>query len=88
MGEELFIRLRYCFQGGYTLPQFCIDRGIKRPLFVMEKAHEWFLREIYAQFQYDKRILLEQFCFIDGETAQIDLPCGIYIINNRKYVLK
>jgi hypothetical protein len=37
----------------------------------MEKAHECFLREIAAQFRCDNRILLVQFCFIDGETAQI-----------------
>lgn len=66
MNEELFIRLRYCFQGGYTLPQYCIDKDIKRPLFVMEKADKWFLRELHAQFQYDNR-LSARFCFIDGE---------------------
>ena len=71
MGEELFVKLRYCFQGGYTLPQYCIDNGIKKPLFVMEKAHECFLQEVCAQFRYDKRILLEEFCFIDGETVRI-----------------
>ena len=29
MGEELFVKLRYCFMAGYTLPQYCIDNGIK-----------------------------------------------------------
>lgn len=71
MSEEIFVKLRYCFAGGYTLPQYCIDNGIKKPLFVMETAHECFLQEVCAQFRYDKRISLEQFCFIDGETAQI-----------------
>ena len=65
MGEELFIKLRYCFQSGYTLPQYCIDNNIKRPLFVMEETHEWFLRELHAQFKLDN-ILSARFCFIDG----------------------
>ena len=77
MNEELFIRLRYCFQGGYTLPQYCIDKDIKRPLFVMEKADKWFLRELHAQFQYDNR-LSARFCFIDGE--QTTLQLGFYTL--------
>ena len=56
MGEELFVRLRDCFTAGYTLPQYCIDNGIKKPLFVFEKKHELFLWEIYVQFNYDKRM--------------------------------
>ena len=35
--EELLIQLEDCFTGGYTLPQYCIDNGIKKPLFVAEK---------------------------------------------------
>lgn len=70
MGEELFIQLRYCFQAGYTLPQYCVDNGIKKPLFVLEKGSECFLREIYAQFKYDKR-LWAKFCFIDGDSAEV-----------------
>ena len=68
MSEEIFIRLHYCFAAGYTLPQFCFDKGINRPLFVLEKSSEDFLREIYAQFQYDER-LSAQFCFIDGDES-------------------
>ena len=66
MSEEIFTKVRYCFQGGYTLPQFCVDNGIKKPLFVLEKSSEHFLREIYAQFRYDGR-LLESFCFSNGD---------------------
>ena len=77
MGEEIFLKLRYCFQAGYTLPQYCIDNGIKRPLFVMEKSDEWFLRELHAQFQYDKR-LSARFCFIDGD--QTTLQLGFYTL--------
>lgn len=65
MNDELFVKLRYCFTAGYTLPQYCIDNKIKRPLFVLERNSEWFLREIYAQFKYDKR-LTAQFSFIDA----------------------
>ena len=74
MGEELFIRLRYCFQGSYTLPQYCIDNGIKKPLFVLERNAKCFMLEVHAQFQYDNRISA-QFCFIDGEaeSARISL---------------
>ena len=77
MGEEIFLKLRYCFQAGYNLPQYCIDKGIKRPLFVMEKSDEWFLRELHAQFQYDNR-LSARFCFIDGE--QTTLQLGFYTL--------
>ena len=66
MGEEIFVKLRDCFTAGYTLPQFCIDNGIKNPLFVSEKRFELFLWEIYVQFYYDKRISAH-FCFIDSE---------------------
>ena len=70
MGEELFVKLRDCFTAGYTLPQYCIDNKIKRPLIVSEKKHELFLWEIYVQFRYDKRIF-PQFCFIDSELERI-----------------
>ena len=66
MGEEIFIKLRYCFQGGYTLPQYCVEQGIKKPLFVIERNAKCFLLEVHAQFRYDKRVLSGQFCFIDG----------------------
>ena len=70
MDEELFIKLRYCFAGGYTLPQYCVDNEIKKPLFVLEKKFACFLREVYAQFKYDGR-LSPQFCFVGGEEEGI-----------------
>ena len=82
MGEELFIQLRYCFAGGYTLPQYCIDNGIKEPLFVLEKSAEFFLREIYAQFNYDGRVLAE-FCFIDGDENGNIIPSKGSIFHKR-----
>ena len=49
--------LRDCFTAGYTLPQFCIDEGIKNPLFVAPNsnyfAEFW---NYHIQFSYDKRI--------------------------------
>ena len=56
MNEELFVKLRDCFTAGYTLPQYCIDNEIKKPLFVSEKKYELFLWEIYVQFRCDKRM--------------------------------
>ena len=69
MCEEIFVKLRDCFTAGYTLPQYCIDNNIKRPLFVSEKKYELFLWEIYVQFHYDKR-MRTQFSFIDGGDMQ------------------
>ena len=68
MGEELFVKLRDCFTAGYTLPQYCVDNNIKRPLFVSEKKYELFLWETCVQFYYDKR-MRAQFCFIDAEES-------------------
>ena len=74
MSEEIFTRLRYCFQGGYTLPQYCVEQGIKKPLFVLEREHICFLKEIHAQFKYDNRILSAQYCFIDGDANDVKIP--------------
>ena len=63
--DELFIiQLRDCFTAGYTLPQFCIDNGIKKPLFLVAQKNWLLLREIYVQFAYDKR-LVPTFSFYD-----------------------
>lgn len=66
MDEEIFVKLRDCFTAGYTLPQFCIDNGIKKPLFVSERKYELFVWQVYVQFHYDKR-LTAQFCCIDAD---------------------
>ena len=63
--DELYlIQLRDCFTAGYTLPQFCIDNNIKKPLFVTEKKFFQFAWEVHVQFKYDKRITV-QFSFLD-----------------------
>lgn len=65
------IRLRDCFTGGYTLPQFCIDNGIKKPLFVAEKKFLNFVWQVYVQFKYDKR-LTAQFSLLDAPAGKIN----------------
>ena len=69
--EILLIQLRDCFTGGYTLPQFCIDNGIKKPLFVAEKKFWSFIWEVYVQFRYDKRITA-QFIFFDLPSVELN----------------
>ena len=71
MEEEIFVKLRDCFTAGYTMPQFCFDFNIKKPLIVSEKKYELFVWEIYVQFRYDKR-LTPQFCFIDADEVIIN----------------
>lgn len=71
MNEELLIKLRDCFTAGYTLPQYCIDNGIKRPLIVSEEKYALLLWEIYVQFCYDKR-LTAQFSLIDNPSFKMN----------------
>ena len=68
--ELCVIRLRDCFTAGYTLPQYCIDNGIKKPLFVSEEKFLQFMWEIYVQFRYDKR-MLAQFAFLDLPSGSV-----------------
>ena len=64
--DLLLIQLRDCFTAGYTLPQFCIDNGIKKPLFVAADQNRLaFLWEIHVQFCYDKR-MTANFAFVFG----------------------
>ena len=71
MDENIFVKLRDCFTAGYTLPQFCIDNGITKPLFVSEQKFKLLLWEIYVQFQYDKR-MTAHFGFFDAN-AEVEL---------------
>ena len=68
--EKLEIRMRDCFTGGYTLPQYCIDNGIKKPLFVSDKKLLKFVWEVYVQFGYDKRVTAH-FSFLDLPTDKV-----------------
>ena len=77
MDEQFLIQLRDCFTGGYTLPQFCIDNEIKKPLFVAEGKFWQFMWEVYVQFRYDKR-LTAQFSFLDVAPSEINFSvCSI-----------
>ncbi len=68
--EKLKIRMRDCFTGGYTLPQYCLDNGIKKPLFVAEQKTLTFMWEVYVQFRYDKR-MLPTFSVLDLPTDKV-----------------
>ena len=68
--EKYLIQLRDCFTGGYTLPQYCIDNGIKKPLFVSEEKFLNFAWEVYVQFRYDKR-MTAQFATVDLPTNKV-----------------
>ena len=67
--ELCVIKLRDCFTGGYTLPQYCLDNGIKRPLFVTEEKFLHFAWEVHIQFHYDKR-MTAQFSVLDIPTGR------------------
>ena len=74
--EILFMQLRDCFYAGYTLPQYCIDKSIKKPLFVVLDANQWTeLWEIHAQFSHDKR-LKPEFVALKGKVDSIRLSPG------------
>ena len=68
--EKRIIHLRNCFMGGYTLPQYCIDNGIKNPLFVSEEKFLQFMWDVYVQFRYDKR-MLANFSMLDLPTDEV-----------------
>ncbi len=67
--QKKYIQLRDCFSAGYSLPQFCVDNGIRNPLIASYDPD--FLWEIYVQFRYDKRILPE-FCLLKNETVDVN----------------
>ena len=65
------IQLRDCFQSGYTLPQYCLDNGIERPLIVARQRYANFLWEIHVQFRLDKQLKV-QFCLLNSPETIID----------------
>ena len=50
--EQLVIQLQDCFTAGYTLPQFCIDNGIKKPLIVG-------VNESQINFMWETKLLIK-----------------------------
>ncbi len=85
MNEDLLIiRLRDCFTAGYTLPQFCIDNGIKKPLFVaIDERRADFLWEIFVQFKYDKRIT-PTFSLLNGKVGTLNFSVAC-ILSEMKF---
>ena len=77
MNEDLLlIQLRDCFTAGYTFPQFCIDNGIKKPLFVaIDGRRADLMWEIYVQFSFDKRIS-PKFTLINGQHQTLGFSPG------------
>lgn len=75
--EMNFSRLRDCFYAGYTLPQFCVDSGINRPMFLSPaNFSRQILWEIYVQFAWDKR-LQPTFVTLEGtgfDVQEFNLP--------------
>ena len=73
LNDEIFlIQLRDCFTAGYTLPQFCIDNNIKKPLIIAPNAnYVTFLWEVYIQFHYDKRMSVE-FALLEGKIDSVN----------------
>ena len=70
--EINFSRLRDCFYAGYTLPQFCADSEITRPMFISpENFSRQILWEIYVQFAWDKRFRPE-FVTLEEKSFEID----------------
>lgn len=78
MNDALFVKLRDCFTAGYTFPQYCIDNGIKKPLFVSEKKYELFLWEIYSQIFHAKSNIHADFCFLDISTPKDQINFSVF----------
>ena len=74
MDEAFLIQLRDCFTAGYTMPQFCVDNDIKKPLFVgLDERHRDFLWNVYVQFKYDKfSTVIPQFALLNGKISDVD----------------
>ena len=54
---QLITQLRDCFTAGYTMPQFCIDNGITKPLFILYLDQDWtYFWDIHVQFMHEKRL--------------------------------
>lgn len=77
--ENFFIQLRDCFAAGYTLPQFCVENEIKKPLFLLADQNHWhFFWEIYVQFSHDKRIKPDFVFLTDGYKSISFAPGTIF----------
>ncbi|MBR6012392.1 MAG: hypothetical protein IK062_01245 [Selenomonadaceae bacterium] len=69
--SDCIVKLRDCFTAGYTLPQFCIDNDIKKPLIVgVNKSQIAFMWELHVQFVCDMRIN-PQFALFEGKSEKV-----------------
>lgn len=74
--EILLLQLRDCFTAGYTLPQFCVEQNIKKPLFIApNENYITFLWEVHVQFDFDKRIA-PIFVILNSQDREIRLSPG------------
>lgn len=73
--NDKFRRLRSCFNAGYTVPQFCMDKDYKHPMIASDSAE--FLYEIYEQFWFYKRISAQY--RIIGESVNIKTLAGMNV---------
>ncbi len=73
---QFLIYLNDCFAAGYTLPQFCVDGDIKKPLFVLADAKNWqIFWNLHVQFSHDKRIK-PKFVILNDKGDSIRLSPG------------
>jgi len=63
--RRFYWMMHVCFTSGYTLPQYCLEKQIKKPLFLAVSAdQEDFMLEVHAQFKYAKTNVQPTFsCF-------------------------
>lgn len=72
--NDFISQLFSCFNAGYTIPQFCIDNGYKRP--IIAAASKSLLYSIYEQFFFYKRVSARY--MIIGEPSII-FPKKLYV---------
>lgn len=63
--------LRNCFSAGYSMPQYCVDHGYQKPLFVGDDID--FLCQLRGQFEFDKR-LIPDYCSFQASVPLIRSP--------------
>lgn len=72
--KKWLMKLRDCFYAGYSMPQYCRDRGYRQPLFAAYDVD--FLWELYVQFSYDKRMSAEFRVFGEKTSVEYYRPLG------------
>lgn len=75
--NDAYIRLFSAFNAGYSIPQFCIDNGYKRPMIVADSPE--LLHIIYEQFWFNKKISAQY--SIIGEPSVLN--AGLVVAKHR-----